>query len=65
MWRQGNPLALLVKSQTGTATMENSTEIPQKLKTISMVRNMRGMSTITSAIQYSTRSPSLNNQTIK
>ena len=30
MWR--NPLALLVGMQTGTATLENSTEVPQKLK---------------------------------
>ena len=28
VWRKGNPLILLVGMQTGTATMENSVEIP-------------------------------------
>ena len=28
VWRKGNPLTLLVGMQTGTATMENSVEIP-------------------------------------
>jgi len=32
MWRKGNPLALLVGMQTGTATVENSMEVSQKLK---------------------------------
>ena len=32
MWRKGNPSALLVAIQTGTATVENSMEFPQKLK---------------------------------
>ena len=32
MWRQGNLLALLVGMQTGTATLENSMEVPQKVK---------------------------------
>ena len=32
MWRNGNPLALLVGMQTGAATLENSVEVPQKLK---------------------------------
>ena len=32
MWRKGNPRALLVGMQTGTATLENSVEFPQKLK---------------------------------
>ena len=32
MWRKGNTLALLVEMQTGTATMENSMEVPQKVK---------------------------------
>ena len=32
MWRNGNPLALLVGTQTGAATLENSVEFPQKLK---------------------------------
>ena len=33
MWRKGNPLTLLVETQTGTAIMENSVEVPQKVKT--------------------------------
>ena len=32
MWRNGNPLALLVGMQTGAASLENSVEIPQKIK---------------------------------
>ena len=32
MWRKGNPLALLVGMQTGAATLENSMEVPQKVK---------------------------------
>ena len=32
MWRNGNPLALLVGTQTGAASLENSVEFPQKLK---------------------------------
>ena len=32
MWRKGNPLTLLVEMQTGAVTLENSMEIPQKLK---------------------------------
>ena len=32
MWRKRNLLALLVGMQTGTATLENSTEIPPKVK---------------------------------
>ena len=28
VWRKGNPLALLMGMQIGTATMENSMEIP-------------------------------------
>ena len=32
MRRNGNPLALLVGMQTGTATLENSVEVPKKLK---------------------------------
>ena len=31
MWRNGNPLALLVGMQTGAATLENSVEV-QKIK---------------------------------
>ena len=32
MWRNGNPLALLVGMQTGAAALENSVEVAQKLK---------------------------------
>ena len=32
MWRKGNPFALLVGMQTDAATVENSMEIPQKIK---------------------------------
>ena len=32
MWRKGNPLALLVGMQTSEATLENSVEVPQKIK---------------------------------
>ena len=32
MWRNGNPLALLVEMKTGTAALENSMEVPQKVK---------------------------------
>ena len=32
MWRNGNPLALLVVMQIGAATLENSVEVPQKIK---------------------------------
>ena len=32
MWRKGNPSALLVGMKTGVATVENSTEFPQKIK---------------------------------
>ena len=32
MWRKGNPSALLVVMQIGAATVENSMEIPQKIK---------------------------------
>ena len=32
MWRKGNPFALLVGMQTGMTTVENSVEIPQKIK---------------------------------
>ena len=32
VWREGNPLTLLVGMQTSTATMENSVEIPYKLE---------------------------------
>ena len=32
MWRERNPLVLLVGMQTGAATLENSMEAPQKVK---------------------------------
>lgn len=32
MWRKGNPLTLLVEMQAGTATLENSVEVPQEVK---------------------------------
>ena len=41
MWREGNPCALLVRMQTGAATMENSMEVPKttKNKTTLMTHN--------------------------
>ena len=38
MWRNGNPLALLVGMQTGAATLENSVEVPQKIKNRTTLR---------------------------
>ena len=32
IWKNGNPLALLVGMQIGAATLENSVEVPQKIK---------------------------------
>ena len=32
MWRKGNPLAMLVGMQAGTATVGNSVEVPQEVK---------------------------------
>ena len=32
MWRNGNPLAPLVGMQIGAAALENSVEVPQKIK---------------------------------
>ena len=32
MWRNGNPLALLVGMQIGAAALESSVEVPQKIK---------------------------------
>ena len=32
MWRKGNPPTLLVGMQYGTATLENSMEVPQKVE---------------------------------
>ena len=41
MWRNGNPLALLVGIQTGAATLENSVEVPQKTKNRTTLRNVK------------------------
>ena len=38
MWRNGNPLALLVGMHTGAAALENSVEVPQKIKNRSTLR---------------------------
>jgi len=32
MWRKRSPYALLVRMQTGVAAVENSMEVPQKIK---------------------------------
>ena len=32
MWRKGSTFALLVRVQTGAATLENSIEVPHKIK---------------------------------
>ena len=32
MGRKGNPIALLVRTQIGTVTMEKMVEVPQKIK---------------------------------
>ena len=37
MWRKGNPFALLLGMQIGTATVEGSTELPQKNKNESAI----------------------------
>ena len=37
MWRNGNSLALLVGMQIGVATLENSVEVPQKIKNRSIL----------------------------
>jgi len=39
MWRKGNPYALLVGIQIGADTMENSMEIPQKIKNRTTTRS--------------------------
>ena len=38
MWRKGNPSALLVGTQSGAATVENSMEFPQKIKNVTLFR---------------------------
>ena len=37
MWRKGNPCALLVALLIGTVIMENSVEVPQKIKNITTI----------------------------
>ena len=32
IWRKGNPLILLVEMQADAATLENSMEVPEKVK---------------------------------
>ena len=39
MWRNRNPLALLVGMQTGAAALENSVEVPQKIKNLQPSNN--------------------------
>ena len=41
MWRKGNLLTLLVAMQAGAATMENSMEVPQKVKKKSYPRTQQ------------------------
>ena len=38
MWRKENTLTLLVAMQTGAATVENDTEVPQKVKNRTTLR---------------------------
>ena len=38
MWREGNPLALLVGKQTGAAALENSMEVPPKVENRAALR---------------------------
>ena len=37
MWRNGNPLVLVVGMQTGAAALEDSVEVPQKIKNITIL----------------------------
>ena len=41
VWRKGNPLTLLVRVQTSTATMENSVEIPLKPGTTTAISSVQ------------------------
>ena len=43
MWRKGNPLTLLVRMQTGSATLENSMEVPQKVKNRPILQSSNGI----------------------
>ena len=38
MWRKGNASALLVGMQIGIRTMENTMEVPQKIKNITALQ---------------------------
>ena len=42
MWRNGNPLALLVGMQTGAAALVNSVKFPQKIKNKTTLRPSKG-----------------------
>ena len=44
MWRKGNPTTLLVRMQIGTATMENSMPVPQKIKSITTMSSSNSTS---------------------
>ena len=48
MWSNGNPLALLVRMQTGAATLENSMEGLQKIKNMGM---QAGASTLENSVE--------------
>ena len=37
MWRKGNPLTLFMGIEMGTATTENSMEVPQKTRTRTII----------------------------
>ena len=39
MQRKGSPLTLLVEMQAGAATLENSVEVPKKVKTTTTLRS--------------------------
>ena len=41
MWKKGNPSALLVGTQSGAATVENSMEFPQKIKNVTQNTNLK------------------------
>ena len=42
MWRNRNPFALLAGTQTSAATLENSVEVPQKIKKRTTLRPSNG-----------------------
>jgi len=43
VWRKENPLTLLVGMQTGTATMENSVEIPLKTRNRTAIMSQQSL----------------------